>query len=564
MTRFSEYLKKNETWRNVVVYLGGGWVLIEALNFITNKYGFSDKIVDVFLVLVIFGLPILLLFNYFHFNSKTFKFHKFEVIIYLLIIISSVFTGYLVVNRSDSTPLSENDLENGIAVLTFKNFSPDKNDNYFAAGICEAIRNNLGQLGSLKVISRNSIEKFQNDKLTTPEIASRLGVSYILDGSIQKDETKVRINVQLIDTKTDTQIWSEVYNRLFEDVLNIQSEIASDIANRLKITTHKAVTLKRMNNPESYDLYLKGLNKIRNNNGTTKDLEETLNYFDQVIKNEDHFAPAYLGKAEALLNYVYWGRASFEQLKSQCHELISKALELDKGNSRCYSALGAYYFLDLDFKLAKEYLNKAIETDPNNSDAYHWLSILFYVNNKFDKSIEILNKSISLDPINIFYKVNKISYYYYANKKEVALEMLDDLISETNDDHAVWFLSVFYADLQKYDEGISILAKRKIGTNTNWILGYIYGKTGNVVEAERILNYHLDKKKQTYVPSFMISVIYIGLGDKESAIEWLEKEFEEGPNFMCLYTIRTDPKLDPLRKDPRFISMLESIPYSDL
>ena len=474
--------------------------------------------------------------------------------ILFLVVISGF--AYLYFDRNTLIP-------SGIAVLTFSNFSDDEDNQYFAAGITEAVRINIGQAPDLKVISRNSIEKFESLGLSTPEIAGKLGVQYILEGSIQREGNNIRINVQLFDAMTDTQIWSNAYDKPYANLLTMQNNIAIDIVSKLNLSTglNHNESIQELDNPEVYNLYLKGLAMIQRSTGARDELKTNLQLFDSVIVMEPGFAPAYLGKAQAYLTDMFFSRSNISEIKGVTIDLIMKAMELDNGISECYSSLGIIYYHDLEFNLAEQYFKKALSLNPNNSEAYKWFAILSFITDDFENFNNFYDQAISLDPMNIGLQADKliISHMLSDLGEEETLKLL---IEETGDDFATFCLGILQANDNNFKAAMNTMQNRKVaGAQTNWLLGYAYGKNGNRNKAINSLNFNLNRRNETYVPAYFICIIYMGLNEYEKALDWLELEYEEGPSYVFIYGLKIDPKLSPLEGHPRFEKLLAKMPF---
>jgi len=564
MGSFFENIKRVKIWQTTIVYLGGVWALIEALDFISRKYDVSSKLVDISGLLFLIGLPVLIINNYLSINSEVKHSTLKKTLLYTIFLIFGVIGSYYVYERKPGIQYHALIVDNSIAVLTFDNFSTEKENKYLAAGISEAIRNDLGQIENLKVISRNSIEQFQKLELTTPQIGSKLGVKYVLDGSIQKFKERVKINIVLLDAEKDTQVWSKSYEENYDDLLTIQRNIAADVSNRLSFTVVSTrAPLSGVKNIEAYELYLKGMERVRIPSGTRNELKNTLQLFDEVIEIDPEFAGAYLGKAQAYLNNVAFGRSAFKDVKDKTIELIMKAMELDNGISECYSSLGQVYYQSLNLDKASDYFNKAIRLNPNNVTAYVGLGEIYFLNDNMDEFRRFYDYAISLDPLILKYKVDKLGILNFVKRDEKYITELEKIVNDTQNDYAVWSLGMMYAVNKRYNESIKTLLSRKVkGASTNWVLGYAYGLNGEKEKAVEILKYNLTKGEQTYVPPFMTSILYLGLGDFDSALDWLEKEYEEGPGYFTIYSLKADPKFTPLEETPRFKALLEKMPFS--
>ena len=243
-------------------------------------------------------------------------------------------------------------------------------------------------------------------------------------------------------------------------------------------------------------------------------------------------------------------------------ELIMKAMELDNSIPECYSLLGSLYYHDLKLEKAKEYLEKALLLNSNDVDALKWLGYIYYLNDDFEKSISLMDLAISIDPLNPMLKSDKAVLYWVTDIEEATIQ-LETLVEETDNDYALWILAFTYTINYQLDKGIDHFLSRQVkGANTNWALGYAYGLNGDSENARRCLDYTLKRKTEVFVPSYLICIIHMGLGEYEIALDWLEKEYEEGPSYIFTMGMKSDPKLSPLEGNPRFEALLAKMPFN--
>jgi TolB-like protein len=304
--------KERNIWSTLVVYLGGGWVVIEAFNFITEKYNWPSIIIDVIILFVIFGLPAILIHAWYHgkpgkqkFQRKEWFLHGINTIIFLFLVTRLIVAG-------DYPSQVDINSERSIAVLPFKNLSQEQENQFFVDGVIEAVRNHLGKINELWVTSGNSTEQYRNSSKTGSEIANELGVAFMLSGSIQRYENNIRIIVELSDTKKNKQIWTEVFDRKYEDVFELQSDIAIDIANELnmKLSPQETslINKKYTEDLDAYVLYLEGQSLLRSKGRTFQEIEKAADIFKQAIEADPDFSLAYVGLANTYLSHIMWER----------------------------------------------------------------------------------------------------------------------------------------------------------------------------------------------------------------------------------------------------------------
>jgi tetratricopeptide (TPR) repeat protein len=259
---------------------------------------------------------------------------------------------------------------------------------------------------------------------------------------------------------------------------------------------------------------------------------------------------------------VNFGHYSSKEALPKAMEAALKALAIDDEIGECYASLGAIYFYLNDLETSEKYLNKAIDITPSYDMSYNWLGWLKLLDGKLEQAVTFFEKAHELDPVSSSYKVQTALGYYWYREYDKALEVVSKVLTtDPGNNFALWQKANTLKAQGKYQEAIETFHKRSVGTNTNWILGYTYGKAGNREEALRILNYQLEKRETDYVPSYMIGVIYIGLGDKEKALDWLENAYDDGYGIPFLLNMKYGHTLDELRDEPRFINLLNKLEF---
>ncbi|MCZ6692395.1 MAG: hypothetical protein O6939_00695 [Bacteroidetes bacterium] len=468
-------------------------------------------------------------------------------------------------NIIDRSPQELAMKERSIMVLPFDNLSDTPGQQYIVSGIADELRSQLLSIRNLRVISRASSKYYKDKQISLKQLGEDLDVEYVLEGTVQRSADVIKINVQLSNVITDEVVWSSPsFQEKLEDIFLLQNEISQQIVNQLKIglsDQEKNELIKiPTRNAEAYINYQKGQELIKRGGGKIEELDSAIKLFERAIELDPEFSLAYVGLSDTYLEYVFWGRNPANKILPKALDAAFKAFELDNDKVEIYAALGAISFYRYEVRKAKEYLEKAIELSPNYHPPYEWLAWINVFENNHDKAIELFEKAYELEPLSTKYLGDQGHALYYLHLYDRGMDFINNGLQKyPNNDHLLWLQGFLYVAQEKYTEAITTFRKRAAGTNTNWMLGYAYAMAGKKAEAEEILKINLEKRKNQYVPSFMIATIYMGLGDKEKTLEWLERDWEEGGQGLMFWGLKTDKLFDPVRDDPRFQTLLNKI-----
>src|SRR5216110_45674 len=312
--------------------------------------------------------------------------------------------------------------EKSIAVLPFENRSEDKANAYFAEAIQDEILTRLSKIAELKVISRTSTQHFKSAPENLPAIAKQLGVAHILEGSVQKANDQVRVNVQLINTLTDAHLWADTYDRKLTDIFAVESEIAKTIAETLQArptgSEKSSIAKTPTVNPEAYELYLKG--RFFWNKRTGDDLRKSIEYLKQAIAKDPGYARAYAALADSYGLLRFYGGASPAESVVPAEAAAKKALELDDSLAEPHASLGLVATEELDVHRGVSELERAVQLNPNYATAHHWLSLAFTALGQSDRSIKELKRAVELDPLSMVINADLSIGYLYARRYDEA------------------------------------------------------------------------------------------------------------------------------------------------
>ena len=448
-----------------------------------------------------------------------------------------------------------------IAILPFANISPDLADEYFADGMTDELIAVLSKIGGLRVVARTSVMRFKGEKATANRIGQELKVGSLIEGSVRKSKDQVRITVQLVDTESEEQLWTETYNRNLQDIFSVQSDIAQQVAKalevRLGVRENSALRREQTQNPEAYSFYLKG--RHRWNLRSENEINRAIKYFEEAIGRDPGYALAYAGLADCYSILGYYAFRRPVAVYPRAKELAEKALSLNESIAEPHASLGEvlmqYFF---DWKKAGSELDRALELNPSYATAHFWRATHHMALGRTDDSLTQVRKAVELDPLSMIILTDAARNLYLARRYDEAINQYQrSLDVDPNFPIAHKGLAEVYAQIGKYDEAVSEI-ERAIALSGRSIfilddLGYIYARAGKREDARKVLE-DLDKlANDEYVPSYGRAVICAALGNKEDAMNWLEKAYDER-NFLVY--LKVDPAFDTLRKEERFLSLL--------
>ncbi len=462
---------------------------------------------------------------------------------------------------------SKKEFSNRIAVLPLINISQDSTDNYFADGMTEELISQLTKISGLNVIARTSVMKYKNSAKNTAEIGKELNVGTILEGSVRTALDKARISVQLINVKTQENIWTQDYDREIEDIFRIQNDIALSIANQLKIqllTTEKQQLEKRgTENSDSYKYYLLG--KYQLNQRTPESVYNGIEFFNKAIEYDPGFALAYVGLTDCytLIVGAAYGYLPRQEAITKASNAINKALELDPTSAEAYNSLAYLKFrLEWDWKEAEKNFRKAIDLQPGYASAYERYALFLGCMGRTDEAIKFMEKAYKLDPLSPSVSTGVGRMYHFAGYYDKAIKQYEKTL-KMNPDYveAEFALSITYEQKKMFDKAILHLKKSIKLSNGRLImiaiLGRIYAKTGNIQDALKVKDELKKLQSEKEVSPFYFAVIDAALGNKKAAIDSLYKAYDERFGIL-VYTI-ADNLFTNLFDDKRFIALLKKM-----
>jgi len=451
-----------------------------------------------------------------------------------------------------------------IAVLPFADLSPQKDQEYFCEGLAEEIITALAKVGHLDVAARSSAFSPEFRAMDVREVGRRLGVAAVLEGSVRKVDSRLRITAQLLNVSTGYQIWSEKYERTLDDVFAIQDEITLSIVDRLRVKLlgeeREALLKRHTDNPEAYNLYLMGRffwNK-RNADGLKRGLE----CFSQAIQIDPSFARAYAGISDtyALFAY-YWTPPRPTLMKAKA--AAERALELDPALAEAHTSIAfVKHKLDRDWSGAEREFRRAIELDAEYVWAHHWYALFLAAMGRHQESFVEIKRALDIDPTLAQLNMVHGMLFYLARFYDRAIEELTKAV-ELDPHHvlAMFYLGLAHLECGRSDEALVLVSRAaELNMNAGFFvqgIGYVHASAGRKDLARGILERIEEIKTKTHISPVYQAFIYCRLGEYDKAFEWFDRAYEDGDHW--LEFIKIWPGVDPVRTDPRYDELIRKL-----
>ena len=449
-----------------------------------------------------------------------------------------------------------------LAVLPLRNLSPDPGQEYFAEGITEDLVTNLARSLPLRVISRTSVMRYEGTTEPITQIARELGVEAIVEGAVARSGDRVTVTVQLVNAKEDRHLWAHKYDRQVGDLLEIETELSQQIANQVgsSLGLQREVKVPRSGpvGAQVYDLLLKG--RYFWNKRTDEGVMRAAEYFRQAIDADPNYAPAYVGLADCYL-FGQPPTAPPKVLAAKAKEMIKKALQVDDDLGEAHATLGllAENF-EWDWNEAEKEYKRAIELNPNYATAHQWYGGELCLRGNFDAALHELKLARDLDPLSLVIIKDTGDIYYVSHQYDRSIEYFRKTLEmDPNFVIAHINLAVVYAQQRQFSSALTELQKARQVEDSPYALselGYVYALAGETQQAQRVLSQLKIVSGQRYVFPTGFAMVYAGLGNKDKALEWLEKGYREGG---LLTGLKVDPHWDNLRDDPRFNNLMKRV-----
>ena len=541
---FFAELKRRRVYSVAVAYLVGGWALAQGIAQVLPVFDIPNWVVRLTVLLIVLGFPVALAFSWF-----------FDLTRYGI-----VRTPDLDTRSTDIVPsaTASNRVEPGeksIAVLPFNDLSPAKDHAYFGEGIAEELLGALAKVDGLRVAARRSSFWFKDKEAELGEIASKLNVGHVLEGSVRRDGNRVRVTAELIDAGDGFTIWSETYEREMHGIFTLQDEITRSIVDTLKLKL--AISPSRPSrSTAAYDAYLEGL--VYSDKNTEPELRKSLEFFQRALEQDPKFSRAWTGIAKA---WLWLADAFVPPLEAypKVRDAAVQALQLNDQEAEAHVYLAeSKRILDWDLDGAEAEFNRAVEIEPNSTPSNYFIAAFYAARGDRHQALAYLQRTSKLDPASLWVNNFACELYRYFGLYDEAMAagqralQLDPRFAHYGEPS----LAALYREMGRFDEAIELYEKaREFTGRPGFGLAISYARMNRREEALENLNAAV--AGWGYRPGDAIAHVYVTLGAHDDAIRELERACEQRSS--ALHIVGIAPEFVPLRSDKRFRSILQRI-----
>jgi len=564
LTSLVEGLRHRKLVQWSLAYLAAAWVVLEALAFASDTFGWPQAILRSVTVLALFGLAAVLVVSWFHGESGDQRVGAREVaLLGALAVGAAVGVGWAV--RPPEAPAAAGALAplspSSVAVLPFVDLSGDPSEAYFSDGITEEILNALAQVPGLRVAARTSSFAWKDREADVREVGRSLSVGRVLEGSVRRDGDRIRITAQLIDVENGYHMWSRTFERASTDIFAVQDEIARAVANALELRLMPDADGARRptDDPLALDLYLRARHAW--NERTLASLREAESLFGQAIERDAGYALAYAGLADVHGLLEDYGGVPGEEAFPAAIDAAQQALEIDEGLAEAHAAMGHVLMHLARWGEADAAYGRALQLNPNLAQARHWYSIMLSWLGRHDEALRENALARRLDPMSLRYREAGGMYLFYARRPGDAITAQERLLAEHPDRPLAQFiLGLALGETGRHEEAVAAMARAaEVAGDERWRTheARALARAGRTEEARALLErlertWPNDPAVTPYIPEILVL-----LGERDAALTRLLDIVAAGDGDMA--TLNVDPVMDPVRSDPRFREVLRRI-----
>jgi adenylate cyclase len=537
--KFFAELKRRKVYTVAVAYVVAGWAIAEGISQVFPVFDIPNSVVRAIVLLIVLGFPVALVFSWF-----------FDLTRYGIVRTPDV-------DVADKIDIAQptNSTEKSIAVLPFNDLSPAKDHAYFGEGIAEELLGALAKVDGLRVAARRSSFWFKDKEAELREIAEKLNVEHVLEGSVRRDGNRVRITAELIDASDGFTLWSETYEREMHGIFALQDEITHAIVDTLKLKLAIAPS-PPSRSTDAYDDYLQGL--FYSDKSTEEALRRSLHFFERALEKDPQFSHAWTGIAKS---WLWLADAYVPPLEAypKVRDAAARALELNDQEAEAHVYFAeTKRILDWDLDGAEAEFNRAVEIDPNSTPSNYFIAALHAARGERDKALTYLRRTARIDPASLWVSNFACELYRYFGLYHEAITAGERAL-QLDPTFAHWgepALAALYREMGRFDEAIALYQKAQEFTGRpGFGLAITYARMNRRKQALQTLDAAI--AGWGYRPGDAIAHVHVTLGAHDDAIRELEHACEQRSS--SLHGVGIAPEFVPLRSDKRFLSILKKI-----
>lgn len=478
-----------------------------------------------------------------------------------------------IVGAAATTPAAVTEPEQtirSIAVLPFENAGGDPETEYLSDGITECILQSLSQLPGVRVMARSSVFRFKGNNVDPRSAGRELNVHAVLTGTVHPAKAgadSLVVSAELVEMANGWRLWGKRFEGKPSEILSVEKKIASDISERLRVhlsrEDRRRLAKHSTANLEAYHDYLKG--RYYWNKLTEEGLRKGIAFFEQAIQKDPGYALAYCGLADAYGLCGFFGLVPPQQVIPQARQAALRAIEADPNLGEAHASLASVLKIyDWDWARAESEYRLALALNPNYANARRWYAGFLSALGRAEEALREIRQARELDPLSLIANMEVAWNYFMARQYKPALEeSLKTLELEPEFAPANYSLGLAYEQLGRYDEAVTALERARDASRANpatlVALGHVYGSSGRSAQAQRILDDLKQWKSRAYISSYLLALVYAGLGAADEAFACLSSAIEERDAW--LVWLKTDPRFDKLREDSRFAELLRRVGF---
>ena len=538
-TFFAE-LKRRKVYSVAIAYVVAGWALAQGIAQVLPVFDIPNWVVRLLVVLIVLGFPVALTLSWF-----------FD------------FTRYGIVRTPDRPPQPSSDAvdpsisqERSIAVLPFKDLSAGPERDYLGEGIAEEILTALSKVDNLRVAARRSSFWFKDRDAELSEVASKLNVEHVVEGSIRRDGNRIRVTAELTECCQGFTLWSETFEREFQGIFALQDEITCAIVDALKLKLELAPATARAPSMEAYDLYLRGL--FLSDKSSEEALRRSLEFFERALDKDPRFARAWTSIAKS---WLWLADAYVEPLEaySKVREAAVNAINIDDSEAEAHVYLAeTKRILDWDLRGAEAEYVRAFEIDSNSTTSNYFIAAFYAAIGEREKALTYLRRTAKIDPTSLWVSNFACEIYRYFGLTDEAMAAGErSLQLDPTFAYSEPLMAALYREMGRFDDAIALYKKSQdLSGRVPFGLAITYAKMNRREEAKEILK-AVCASRGSYTPGDAIAHVHVVLEEYEDAMRELARAYDE--HSSSLHFIGIAPEFAPLRSDKRFVSIVKEI-----